>query len=885
MSKRSRRLSLVLGSAGLAAAAVPLTGAQPAAKQAPPKQASQVAVTPSGKTVDARVWPRSYQVNGIEFSLYQPQVDSWSGNVIKARQVMAVKTATTKGADGKPVDHQAYGVLWLSANTETDKDARTVTLDNLAVDKISFPNAQDKQAAYLAAVKKALPTTELVASLDAIEAQLAILGAQDKADNVPIDNTPPDIIVSLEPAMLVSIDGDPVWRPSGVPGVDRVLNTPALILRYQNQLYLGHADNWMTSASLDGRWTSAASIPGPVTQALKALMPTGNTPPPNGGAPAGGAPSPSSAAQASDDIKAVYVRTHPAELVSIEGDPKFADVPGTSLSYVTNTPADLFLLGSDNWYVLISGRWFTANSTKGPWSYVAPERLPPDFQKIQSDGPKGAVLASIPDTPEAKESLVANSVPQTATVKRTTKFEAKYDGAPQFAAVEGTTLSVAKNSPSPVFQVGANSYFALERGVWFTAPSPTGPWQVATEVPAEIYSIPASSPYHYVTYVKIYGSTADVVYVGYTPGYYGTVVNDNVVVYGTGYTCTPWVGTYYYGCPTTYGYGAAFAYGAAVGWSLAFGYGWYYPWYGPYWGPWYYPGYYPGYWGGAYAWGGSVYGQWGNSVVAGSGVGWANAWTGNYGRAGQGGYYNQATGGRGWGYAGRNTNIYTGNTTAAAGGIRYNPQTGRIVSGHGGAAGNIYTGNAVAGGSRTVVNTDTGRVTQAAGGVARTPEGATAAGGFNTTGAGGNAKGAGYVHYDRATGDVSRGGVANVNGDVYAGKDGNVYRYDPNGGGWTPVTGNGTGGERPTPQRSGEQRTSGQGSGVQRPATQPHGAPDPSLDRERAARDRGYERDTMSGRSFEPQGTQRQSFDRGSYSRGYSGRMGGFRGGGGFGRR
>ena len=80
----------------------------------------------------------------------------------------------------------------------------------------------------------------------------------------------------------------------------------------------------------------------------------------------------------------------------------------------------------------------------------------------------------------------------------------------------------------------------MQNGVWFTAPSPTGPWTPATSVPPEIYSIPVSSPLHYVTYVYVYDSTPTVVYTGYTPGYLGTCVStDDTVVYGTGYAYTP----------------------------------------------------------------------------------------------------------------------------------------------------------------------------------------------------------------------------------------------------------------------------------------------------------------------------------------------------------
>ena len=44
-----------------------------------------------------------------------------------------------------------------------------------------------------------------------------------------------------------------------------------------------------------------------------------------------------------------------------------------------------------------------------------------------------------------------------------------------------------------VIRVG-ESYYLCVQGVWFVSPSPSGPWEVATSVPAEIYEIPPSSP-------------------------------------------------------------------------------------------------------------------------------------------------------------------------------------------------------------------------------------------------------------------------------------------------------------------------------------------------------------------------------------------------------
>ena len=93
-------------------------------------------------------------------------------------------------------------------------------------------------------------------------------------------------------------------------------------------------------------------------------------------------------------------------------------------------------------------------------------------------------------------------------------------------------------------------------------------------MPAIIYTIPPTSPLYYVTFVHVYGSTAQVVYVGYTPGYLGTVVTPaGVVVYGTGYAYPTWVGTVWYPPPATYGMMAQPVYNPAAGMAFGFAMG------------------------------------------------------------------------------------------------------------------------------------------------------------------------------------------------------------------------------------------------------------------------------------------------------------------------
>ena len=145
----------------------------------------------------------------------------------------------------------------------------------------------------------------------------------------------------------------------------------------------------------------------------------------------------------------------------------------------------------------------------------------------------------------------------------------------------------------PVIRVSESAFYALDNGVWFVASSPFGPWTVASFVPPVIYSIPPSSPLYNVTFVRVYDATPETVYVGYTPGYVGSYVSNDVVVYGTGWPYSPWIGSAWYGAPVTWGFGFSF-----------FNSWWHpYPWhywhrtawasprarFNPWWGPWHSP--------------------------------------------------------------------------------------------------------------------------------------------------------------------------------------------------------------------------------------------------------------------------------------------------------
>src|SRR5213079_367467 len=95
-----------------------------------------------------------------------------------------------------------------------------------------------------------------------LETSLAAAGI--KLPTVPVSNTAPQVIVSYSPAILVPIDGPPVYKP--VPNhsrAQRVINTRALILKggFGDKYYVHVFDGWLTADSIAGPWTTAS--PGP----------------------------------------------------------------------------------------------------------------------------------------------------------------------------------------------------------------------------------------------------------------------------------------------------------------------------------------------------------------------------------------------------------------------------------------------------------------------------------------------------------------------------------------------------------------------------------------------------------------------------------------------
>jgi len=625
-------------------------------------------------------WPRFFATNGYEFAVYHPQVAKWPGNQIEGRFATAVRPAGTS--------NETLGVVFFKARTEIDKMSRLVTLEDFQITKMDFPTQRAMQKIYQTIIQSELPQAAKTIPLDHLEAVFVISGEVEKAKIQQVDNTPPRIIYTTTPSLLALVDGAPILKPL-VGTYERVVNTRSILLHNTNIFeygyYLYAASNWYSAPSIEGPWTVDLTPPGDINPALAAAFATKQVDPAFPKVPLA-AP------------LTVYVSTVPAELIQTTGQANLLSYETTDLLYVSNSDNAIFYYLDDaNYYVLISGRWFKAVSLYGPWAFVPPGKLPEAFKSIPPEGPKSNVLVSIPGTPMAQEAVIANSIPQTATIKRAeAKLTVEYVGGPSFLAIPGTSLQYAVNTVTPVIMVNAKTYYACQAGVWFVSGSSLGPWTVATSVPSVIYTIPTTCPIHYVTYTYVYGFTPQLVYVGYTPGYMGTIVAPGgVVVYGTGYVYPPVIiGTTYVSYPPTYGSGAALALGATVGFAVGFAAGsssscWYEPHYGCY-------SY--AYYGSSYSYAHcnvnscNYYTHYGTAVSSTGAYGY-NPYTGNEYASKSSSGYNPYTGTHGTVNSSATYNPYSGQASGSKNGSWYNPYTGASGSGHATANANVYTGN------------------------------------------------------------------------------------------------------------------------------------------------------------------------------------------------
>jgi hypothetical protein len=370
---------------------------------------------------------------------------------------------------------------------------------------LSFPQAAEN----------ALAGATFDASLSTLTSSLAVADTVKKSLE-DINNDPPQIKFSQELSVLLSYDGKPHFQTVENSPFERALNTPLAVVRdtRNKQYFLTSGNLWYQAGDALGPWQPTTNPPSD----LVAMIPKSDEPVPL-------------------VIPSIVVATEATELIVSTGKPSWTSLGGGKLLYVQNTETPWIRdLASGNMYIQLSGRWFRGASDQGPWSFVRADKLPQAFKEIPPASEIGGVRTSVAGTEEADEAVANAQIPQTTAIKRDqASLSVEYDGKPDFEGIKGTEVAYAVNTAAQVLRIDGQ-FYAVDNGVWFVSQAATGPWVVADTIPSdEIAKIPPSSPVYNTTYVTVYDSTSDVVYVGYTPGYMWSYPYYGVPIYGTGY--------------------------------------------------------------------------------------------------------------------------------------------------------------------------------------------------------------------------------------------------------------------------------------------------------------------------------------------------------------
>lgn len=499
------------------------------------------------------LWPKRFQHPKGTVIMYQPQLEDMQDDKLTAYAAVSAQKKEWK----QPV----FGALWLAGRVVTDRDTRMVTIDEVKITDAKFPDAKPEQLEKLKTfLNEEMQDWSTTLSLDRLLAALAVAEKEHAADQ-GLKHEPPKVMFKSHPAVLVLLDGEPKLLPIPDSKLMQVANTP-FVMVYDpagKAYFLKGGDAWLSAADVTGPWKDVEALPEPVQALADKMQETQEKAVKKAGKP----PAKKEVEKTAGKMPEVIVSTGPAELLVTDGDPQYTPVKGTNLLFVSNTENNIFMdTGAQDYYTLLSGRWFKSKSLQdGPWAYVAPDKLPGDFAKIPPESTKGFVLVNVAGSQQAKEAVLDNHIPQTAAIDRKkATTEVKYAGEPQFDKIADTNLEYAVNTGKTVFKEGAK-YYAVDQGVWYEADSPNGPWRVSVSPPQDVNKLPPSNPHYNAKYVKVYDSTDDTAYVGYTPGYTGSYVDNGTVVYGTGYTYPAYSTSTTYippAAPATYGYAATY---------------------------------------------------------------------------------------------------------------------------------------------------------------------------------------------------------------------------------------------------------------------------------------------------------------------------------------
>jgi len=190
------------------------------------------------------------------------------------------------------------------------------------------------------------------------------------------------------------------------------------------------------------------------------------------------------------DPPQIIVSQEPSVLLIVDGAPALQPIADTGLSFVVNANMDLFHAASlKKYYLFIGEQWLSSSTLDKGWeSNITP---PDTFKKIP-DNYERAYVKDLLRTKSDKKVKVIWAKPPAELIL--------IDGDPSIESIPGTNLMFVKNTEQNLFiNKSEGLYYYLSAGRWFKSKRLTGPWTSAgSKLPEDFSKIPDKSPKAFV---------------------------------------------------------------------------------------------------------------------------------------------------------------------------------------------------------------------------------------------------------------------------------------------------------------------------------------------------------------------------------------------------
>ena len=441
----------------------PLLLAQTPSTKAPAEKAAATATAPA-----VEGWPRAYTTaSGAALVIYQPQVASWADQ----KHVVAVRGGVLH-AEGRDASRRSARVK-VESDTSVALDERLVSFSEFKITESNFPTLKREQLrTVVEEIAASVPLDERVIALDRVLANI------DTSQIIPknvegVKADPPPIFFSKTPAVLVNIDGDPIWSPIAQNDLKSAVNTNWDLFEHgpTKTFYLRNDTVLAEGGRREGAVDAGRHAAGELREAAGRRQLEGRE----------GERSRAQTVSASQAPK-VFVSTTPAELILLRGAPNYLRGAGHAGAAVGQQHRERRVPDGHDGpvYFLVVG----------PLVLGAGLHRPVDVRHAEPAGGLQEDPARAPALARARVgaghaaggrsgAARADSADRARRARTVQAPEVAYQGGtPQFQPIEKTTRRSARSTPTRTSSRSATSTTCASRASGSCRRAPTGPWEV-----------------------------------------------------------------------------------------------------------------------------------------------------------------------------------------------------------------------------------------------------------------------------------------------------------------------------------------------------------------------------------------------------------------------